>query len=92
MEYIKLQIGCLAIVFFLIFLYLREVGVDPKKRTYSLFSAIYICAIVWIIFDGATSYTVNHLETVNYTLNLIFHMCFYVSIETMVFLMFLYIL
>ncbi|MBQ4553481.1 MAG: HD domain-containing protein [Spirochaetaceae bacterium] len=92
MEYIKLQIGCLAIVFFLIFVYLREVGVDPKKRTYSLFSAIYICAIVWIIFDGATSYTVNHLETVNYTLNLIFHMCFYVSIETMVFLMFLYIL
>lgn len=92
MEYIKLQIGCLAIVFFLIFVYLREVGVDPKKRTYSLFSAIYICAIVWLIFDGATSYTVNHLETVNYTLNLIFHMCFYVSIETMVFLMFLYIL
>ena len=92
MEYIKLQIGCLAIVFFLIFIYLREVGVDSKKRSYSLFSAIYICAIVWIIFDGATSYTVNHLESVNYTVNLVFHMCFYVSIDTMVFLMFLYLL
>ena len=92
MEYFKLQIGCLAVVFFIIFIYLREVGVNRNRKNYSLFTAIYICAIVMIFFDGATAYTVNHLEYVNKTLNLVFHLCFYVSIETMIFLMFLYIL
>ena len=92
MEYIKLQIGCLAVVFFVIFTYLREVGVNKKEKKYDLFTAIYITAITWIIFDGITAYTVNHLSDVNNTLNLIFHFMFMVSIDTMVFLMFLYIL
>lgn len=92
MEYFKLQIGCLAVIFFIIFSYYREVGVNRKKISYSLFEAILINAIVWIIFDGITSYTVNNLETVNHSLNLILHLCFMISIDTMVFLMFLYIL
>lgn len=92
MEYFKLQIGCLAVIFFIVFSYYREVGVNRKKISYSLFEAILINAIVWIIFDGITSYTVNNLESVNYSLNLILHLCFMISIDTMVFLMFLYIL
>ena len=92
MEYFKLQIGCVAVIFFIIFSYYREVGVNRKKISYSLFEAILINAIVWIVFDGITAYTVNNLEIVNHTLNLILHLCFMISIDTMVFLMFLYIL
>ena len=92
MQYFKLQIGCLAIIFFVIFTYLREVGVNRKKKDYSLFTAIYINAITWLIFDGLTAYTVNHLDTISRTTNLVFHLCFMISIDTMVFLTFLYIL
>ena len=92
MEHFKLQIGCLAIVFYVVFSYLNEVGVNRKKINYDLFTAIYICGIVWLIFDGITAYTVNNLETVNRKVNLFCHFMFMVSIDTMVFLMFLYML
>lgn len=92
MEYIKLQIGCLAIIFFIIFLYLREVGINKNRKEYSLFTSIYITAIMLIIFDGITSYTVNHLDTVSYQANIIFHLCYYICIQMLIFLMFLYIL
>jgi len=92
MERCKLQFGCLAIIFFIIFTYLREVGVDTKNRKYSLFTAIYLSAIIWVIFDGITAYMVNNLDSVNLTLNLACHLMFMISIDTTVFLMFLYIL
>ena len=92
MEYIKLQIGCLAIIFFIIFLYLREVGINKNRKEYSLFTSIYITAILLIIFDGITSYTVNHLDTVNHQANIIFHLCYYICIQMLIFLMYLYIL
>lgn len=92
MEYIKLQIGCLAIIFFIIFLYLREVGINKNRKEYSLFTSIYITAILLITFDGITSYTVNHLDTVSHQANIIFHLCYYICIQMLIFLMFLYIL
>lgn len=92
MEYVKLQIGCLAIIFFVIFLYLREVGINNNKKEYSLFTVLYITAILCIAFDGITSYTVNHLDIVNHQLNLFFHLCFYFFIQMLMFLMYIYIL
>ena len=76
MEYFKLQMGCLAVVFFIVFIYLKENGVKKNKRNYSLFTAIYITAILFILFDGITAYTVNYLDWVNYKLNLVLHLCF----------------
>ena len=92
MEYIKLQLGCLVVIFFVIFLYLREVGINKNRTNYSIFTSIYITAIVLIIFDALTSYTVNHLDIVSYNTNIIFHLCYYICIQMLVFLMFLYIL
>ena len=43
-------------------------------------------------FDGLTSYTVNHLDTISHTTNLVLHLCFYISVITMAFLTFLYII
>lgn len=81
MEYFKLQIGCLAILFFIIFIYLRQVGVNKDYKNYSLFTAIYINAIVAVTLDGITAYTVNHLNSVNYLLNAILHFAFYISLD-----------
>lgn len=99
MEYIKLQLGCLAVVLFIAFTYLREKSLNKvdkvkykHKHRCSLFTAMLINAIIWIIFDGLTAYTVNHLECVNNALNLVLHLCFMISASTMVFLTFLYIL
>lgn len=92
MEYFKLQIGCLAVVFFIIFIYHRQIGINKNPKNYSLFTAIYITAIFEIIFDGITSYTVNHLESINHTLQLIFHLCFFIGINFLIYLMFIYIL
>ncbi len=95
MGFIKLQLGCLAVVFFIVFNYLKEQqqdGIDIKKPAFSFFTAIYLNAIVWLVFDGLTAYTVNRLDCVKRSTNLILHLCFLISIDTMVFLMFLYIL
>lgn len=91
MDHFRLQIGCLAVIFFIIFTYYREIGVNTKKKEYSLFVALFINAIVWIFFDGLTAYTVNHPESVSSRANLLFHVAFMVSIDTMVFLMYIYI-
>lgn len=91
MEYFKLQIGCLAILFFIIFIYLRQVGVNKDYKNYSLFTAIYINAIVAVTLDGITAYTVNHLNSVNYLLNAILHFAFYISLDFIIYLTFLYI-
>lgn len=99
MEYFKLQLGCLVVVLFIAFTYMRENFQGKSDKTKymhrhrcSLFTAMLIDAIVWIIFDGLTAYTVNHLESINLELNLILHLCFMISASTMVFMTFLYIL
>ncbi|MBQ1972521.1 MAG: HD domain-containing protein [Treponema sp.] len=92
MQYFKLQVGCLSVVLFIILNYFREIGIKNKKFKLSLFGAIVITAIIQLFFDGLTAYTVNNLETVKPILNLIFHLCFLISINTMVFLMYVYIL
>ena len=92
MQYIKLQVGCLFVVLFIVLNYFREIGIKNKKFKLSLFGAIVITAIIQLFFDGLTAYTVNNLETVKPILNLIFHLCFLISMNTIVFLVYVYIL
>ena len=95
MEYIKLQIGCLAVIFFIFFSYVRELkrdGIIFKKRSITLFTSIIITSIAYVFFDGLTSYSVNHLDTISRNYNLVFHLLFFVFVVTMTFLTFLYIL
>ena len=53
---------------------------------------LLITAFVNLGLDIATVYTVNHLETVNSTLNMILHLLFIISIPTMMMFLFLYIM
>lgn len=92
MEYCRLQIGCLLIVAYIGFIYFRECKKYHKKLNSSIFDEIIILSIVSIIFDGITAGTVNNLETVKPIWNRFLHMLFLVGIDTVVYMMFGYML
>ena len=90
MEHCKLQIGCLFILIYIGVIYLNECKECHHDLKNTFFDEIYSIGIVSVILDAITAYTVNNLDTVNPTLNLVFHGLFYVSIDTVIFAMFLY--
>lgn len=92
MEHCKLQLGCLVAVLYIAFIYIRECKRTGRSLKDSLFDELLTVGIICIVFDGLTAYTVNHLDTVNGTLNRILHMCYLLSIDTLVFSLFVYML
>ncbi|MBP1559730.1 MAG: HD domain-containing protein [Oscillospiraceae bacterium] len=92
MQYCKLQIGCLIVLTYIAFIYFLECRQYKKNLKESFFDELLILSIITTFFDGATAYTVNHLDTVNPVLNLILHMLFFVGLDSVIFTLFLYIL
>lgn len=90
MEYIKLQLGCLAILLYIGFIYLKECRRYRRKLNETLFDELLIMGIISLFFDGATAYTVNNPDTVPPVLNIIFHILFLGSLDTVIFALFLY--
>ena len=92
MEYCKLQIGCLIIVAYIVFIYYferRKTGFTRKDR---MFRILLMLGMTGIVFDGATAYTVNHLQSVPPAVNFFLHGCFLMNLDVIVFLMFFYML
>lgn len=92
MQYCKLQIGCMLIVLYIAFIYMREKMAYRTERKEWIFELLLVTGILSIAFDGTTAYTVNHLEEIPDVLNRILHAGFLCSLDIMVFLMFVYIL
>ncbi len=92
MEHFKLQLGCLLVVLYVTFIYFLEKKSYRIKKREPVFESLLTVGILTIIFDGITAYTVNHLENVPPFLNGIFHLCFLCGLDSIVYLMFLYIL
>lgn len=92
MEHFKLQLGCLLVVLYVSFIYFLEKKSYKIKKREPIFESLLIVGIFTIIFDGITAYTVNHLEDIPPFLNGIFHLCFLCGLDSIVYLMFLYIL
>lgn len=87
----KLQLGCLLLVFYFISAYVREtIGKDTKRNMY--FTVLLYAAPLSIIFDGATAWTVNRLDTVPSWLNLLLHALFYLSANVVIVFDYLYII
>lgn len=91
-QYSKLQIGCLFVVLYITFVYISEWHMYRLKKREPIFEALLITGILEIIFDAATAYTVNHMDTVPAVVNGVLHMCFLCAVDMIVFLMFFYIL
>ena len=92
MEYCKLQIGCLLVIVYISFLYLRDRRRYEKKPRLTPFDGLLALGILSLTLDGVTAWTVNHLDTVPAMLNLVLHLLFLISLDSIVFLLFLYFL
>ncbi len=90
MEYCKLQLGCLLIIAYIVFIYYRESRKYQKRLSASIFDELMFLGIITIALDGITAVTVNHLDVVNITLNRILHMFFLLCLDTVVYMMFGY--
>lgn len=88
----KTQIGCLIVVLYIAFIYIKECRRFQKEMRESFFDELLILAVICIFFDGASSYSVNHLEMVPSVMNSLIHMIFYISIDVLIFSLFLYVL
>lgn len=92
MYYCKLQIGCLVVVLYIAIVFLRGCRRYHRKPFETPFGYILVLSIITLIFDGITAYTVNHLDTVNDTLNRVFHAIFLGSLDAVIFSFFMYML
>ena len=91
MHYFKLQIGSLFVVLFITFDYIRQIS--GKKRSLSCnksFDALLIVSPWFIFFDGLTAWTVNHLDIVPVSLNLVLHAVFFILLSLFMLVMFLH--
>ena len=92
MEFCRVQTACLLIVGYIGFMYFRECKRYQKKINSSIFDRLLFISILCIVFDGITAITVNNLENVNEIWNKIFHLLFLVGIDTVIYLLFGYML
>ena len=80
MQYVKLQLGCLLVVLYVVIVYLRAT-VGGKGKCNRFFDALMIVAPQAILFDGVTSWTVNHMDIVPLWLNQILHYVFFIAMD-----------
>lgn len=90
MIHCKLQIGCLIVVLYVAFIYIRSCKRYKRKFFDSPFSALVLLSIASLCFDGITAYTVNHLDTVSPVANMVFHALFLSFLDAVIFAFFLY--
>lgn len=90
MNYCKLQIGCMLIILYMVFIYIKECRRLRHKHKWSVFDGLLGVGILELLFDGLTAYTVNHLESVDGTVNMVLHLFFLLSLDLFIFLLFLY--
>ena len=91
MNFIKLQIGCLVLVLYLELIYIwQTTGKNAKVSCNPIFDALMMIVPSLIVFDGLTAWTVNHLEIVPVSLNLVFHAVFFILLSLFMFVMFLH--
>lgn len=92
MEHCILQISCLVVVLYIALIYLvekRRLHINGKTPW---FEWLLLVGTGSIIFDGFSAYTVNHLEEVSALSNEIAHGGFLLFLNTLIFIMFLYVL
>ena len=90
MEYCKLQIGCMLLLLYIVFIYCKERRRFRQQHKLSVFDGLLLMGVTAILFDGLTAYTVNHLDTVNEMVNRVLHLFFLLSLDSFIFWLFIY--
>lgn len=76
----------------MIFIYIQDRKQYKDNSKDRFFRILVKAGIVSILFDGITAYTVNRLYVIPLWLNNLLHMCFLLSLDTFVFVMFRYLM
>lgn len=92
MEHIKLQAGALLVLLYIAFVYFRECKKFKRALSETFFDELLLIGMLSVTLDGITAYTVNNLDTVNPILNMILHAMFLISLDSVIFVLFLYML
>lgn len=92
MEHIRLQAGCLAVLIYIAFIYIHECRRYRRSLSDTPFFRLMVLGIVSVILDGTTAYTVNHRELIPSVVNDILHGLFLLSLDLVIFALFLYML
>ena len=85
----KLQIGCLLILLYFVVVYIKGASLSkiPCNHVFDMLLGVAPWAVV---FDGLTAWTVNHKEMVPYWINLVAHGLFFIFMELVLMIWFLY--
>ena len=78
------------VVLYIAITYYKECRRLRQKRRVSLFDGMLWLALVYLILDGATAYTVNHLESIDENVNRVLHLLFLLSLDSFIFCLFIY--
>lgn len=89
MQYIKLQLGCLMVILYIIITYVKATA-NGKLPCNRIFDALLVLAPWTVFFDGLTAWTVNHMDIVPKSVNLIAHLFFLVFMDLMIIVTTLY--
>lgn len=85
----KLQIGCLLILLYFVVVYIKGASLS-KIPCNHVFDMLLVVAPWAVVFDGLTAWTVNHKEMVPYWINLVAHGLFFILMELVLMIWFLY--
>ncbi len=88
----KLQIGMLAVAFYILVIYNRKFRLRGVVLKWKIFDTLLVTGMAELLLDAVTAYTVNHREGVAPWLNLALHVLFFILIDTFLFTLMLYVM
>lgn len=86
----KLQLGCFMITLYIAVTYLRNQTGRKKEKHTRIFEMMLAAVMVYLLLDVSTVYGVNHLDRINPVLNLVLHLLYLISVDTVLLLIFHY--
>ena len=94
LQWCKTQIMCILLLVYIGIIYIKEGNalnrITRKSNCNRIFDCFFVVSELAVLFDGITACTVNFLEQVPRTVNLLLHLGMFVSYEFYVTLLFLY--
>jgi len=87
--FIRMQIACLFVLLLSGYQSLRDGKAEDCNKYFDL---LFVFAEIEVLFDALTAWSVNNSTLIPWKINLVFHIIFFISLVTCIYLLFLYFL
>lgn len=82
MQYVKLQVGCLLVILYIVITYIKA---TYRKISCNRYFDVLLAVAPWaVFFDGFTAWTVNHMDIVPEYVNRTAHLIFFVLMDIII--------